>query len=384
MSQYGFKNEFIKPDPRESPESFLGPRLESANRITKEVRTSLATGRPCKMVIYGLFGIGKTHLVFKIMSGLHDVVNTYYVEMPSCHRRSKFRDLEQAMMKKVGKSDFMKYLKKCFEECDEKTSEVQNVLGIDADLAEVMKKGLENDETILWRYLLGEKITSSNMITLSALKPQIDDLEASRVISLTSKLFSMYTGKKILFVVDEMEKTAPLTGDSMTAYRDAIRDLVDSSNNVAVIFVSTARELTDFRLLNDDPIKRRIGLHNIKYFKPYDDDSELLAIMKDVIMFERNRKFPFEEKISEIKSDEKVTIETYPYSDKALAEIINYVHDLAENVTEGIPAVRPNEILQLMDLCLTKAKENNLSHIDSKLVKEAEKEFTSGTSPDVI
>jgi len=382
MSVYGFKQDFIKPDPRENPEIFLGPRKSSAQKIANEVTTTVKSGRPSKMVIYGLFGIGKTHLATNVMQRVHDTVVPYYLECPSCHRRSRFIELESAMMRKIGKSAFMKNLRSCIEEFDGRIADIENLLGIDADFAEVLKKGLEENETLLWRYLLGQKLNSTQMITLSAVKPQLDDLDASKIISITAKLFSKYEQKKILFIIDEMEKTSPLMGDSLTAYRDAIRDLMDNNNSANILMISTAREMDDFRLLNDDPVKRRIGLNNFKFFKPYNDD-ELLELMKEVIQIQRKKDFSVNN-INKLSSQEKIDEKTYPFTEKALVEIIEYVHYLVDNNIGGIPAVRPNELFQLIDLCLTKSQEKNLELIDSKFVKTVENEFTTASTPGII
>ena len=45
------------------------------------------------------------------------------------------------------------------------------------------------------------------MEKLNKLRKQIDDIDAAKIISITAKLFEKYNGKKILFMIDEMEKT---------------------------------------------------------------------------------------------------------------------------------------------------------------------------------
>ena len=79
------------------------------------------------MVIFGLYGIGKTHLVLYVKELLSDSALVKYVEMPTCHRRSHFRDLAQIMMKAVGKPNFMNYLRKCFVECKSVQEKMQEL-----------------------------------------------------------------------------------------------------------------------------------------------------------------------------------------------------------------------------------------------------------------
>ena len=382
MADYGFKEGYIKPDPQRKPMSFSGPRRVPANRIVDEIKTLLETGRPCKMVIFGLYGIGKTHLVLYVKELLSDSALVKYVEMPTCHRRSHFRDLAQIMMKAVGKPNFMNYLRKCFVECKSVQEKMQELLEIDPELAEIIVKGLEEDENLLWRYLVGEKISSASMITLSAVRPQIDDLEASKVISLTSKLFNTYSGKKLIFIIDEFEKTSALAGDSMTAYVDAVRHLVDTSNHTGLIFVATADSREELRVLTKDPVQRRIGLNNFKQFLPYKDE-ELQDIVKDVMKIERKPKFPVKEKTNKIKTAEGMSEHTYPFTEKALEEITERIHMISENDHELIPAVRPAEVLQLTDMCISISQKDH-DFIDKEIVKKISKRFIEGVSTSTI
>ncbi len=383
MSIYGLTREYLKPNPKDEPLAFFGPRRESAEKITQEIREAVETNRPIKMVIFGLYGIGKTHLVFNVISQLGNLLETFYLECPSCHRRSRFIELQSAMMRKIGKAAFMKNLRSCIEEFQGQSSRIQNFLEIDADLVEVLKSGLVEDESLLWRYLIGGKLTSAQMIVLSAVKPQIDDLEASKIISITAKLFEKYEGRKILFIVDEMEKTDPLMGDSMTAYRDTVRDLMDSSNRAGILMISSARDLQDFRLLNDDPIQRRIGLNNFKRFRPYEED-ELLQLMKEIINSKRKEGFQIKEKISSVKTNESLDKNNYPFTEEALNEILRFVKYLIDNGIGNIPGLRPNELLQLMDIAISKAKRQKSSVIDKKIIEKIETDFTSGASPEEI
>jgi len=381
MSQYGFSQEYLKPNPMKEPKAFIGPRKKSAEKIVEDIRSIIDSGRPVKMVIYGMFGIGKTHLITNVKEKIRDFVEPYYVECPSQHRRSHFREIEEVMMKKIGKAAFMNNLRKCFEEYQGQTSEIVFFLDVDADFVEILRKGIIEDEGLLWRYLLGQKITTAQTITLTAVKQQIDDLDATKIISITAKLFEKYEGKKILFMIDEMEKTNPLMGESMSMYRDSIRALMDISNSASILMISTARELDQFRLLNDDPIIRRIGLHNFKIFKDYDND-ELLELMKDVIKERRKADFSVKEKLKSIETQEKISEDIYPFSEESLKEMIEHVRFLADN--NMISGVRPSELLDLMDLSISKAKKKNSQFIGKKIVKEVTDEYASVSTPEEI
>ncbi len=382
MSVFGFTKEYLKPDPMKEPNAFTGPRKKSAEKIVRDITLMMESGRPVKMVIFGLFGVGKTHLVTNVKEKIRDFVEPYYVECPSQHRRSHFRELEEAMMKKVGKAAFMNNLRKCFEEYQGQTSEIVFFLDVDADFVEVLRKGIVEDEGLLWRYLLGQRITTAQTITLNAVKQQIDDIEATKVISITAKLFEKYEGKKILFMVDEMEKTNPLMGESMSMYKDSIRALMDSSNNANILMISSARDLDQFRLLKDDPIQRRIGLHNFKKFQDYDND-ELLEFMKDIIKERRQTGFSAKEKLKIVETKEKINEDIYPFTEDSLKEIIAHVKYLADN--NKIAGVRPSEHLDLMDLCISIAKQKTSQIIDKKIVKEAKEQYdTSVSTPEEI
>lgn len=381
MSIYGFEQNYIKPIPNENPDIFVGPRKASALKIASDIKSVIKSGRPCKMIIYGVPGIGKTHLANYLMILIRDTVESLILECPSMHRRSRFVELEAVMMEQVGKVNFMKKIQNCFDGFEGRIVDVENFLGITADFAEILKKGIEEGGTLLWRYLLGQKISPAQMIALSAVKPQIDDIDATKVISITTKLFSKYENKKLLFIVDEMEKTKPLIGDSLNQYRDALRALMDPHNSTNILMLSTARGFEEFRLVDSEPIRRRIGLHNFKLFKDYEDD-ELIDFMKDIIQARRTKDFPLKNKIDKIKIQEKIDEKTFPFTEKALIEIRECVHYLFDN--NVVEAFSPGYLLELADFCLDRAQEENLEVIDSKFVKSVEKEFSAGQQSEEI
>ena len=129
--------------------------------------------------------------------------------------------------------------------------------------------------------------------------------------------------------------------------------------------ISSARDLDQFRLLKDDPIQRRIGLHNFKKFQDYDND-ELFEFMKDIIKERRQTGFSAKEKLKMVETQEKINEDTYPFTEDSLKEIISHVKYLADN--NKIAGVRPSEHLDLMDLCISKAKHVIHNTINSQLL----------------
>ena len=104
--------------------------------------------------------------------------------------------------------------------------------------------------------------------------------------------------------------------------------------------------------------------------------------MKDIIKERRKADFSVKEKLKSIETQEKISENTYPFSEDSLKEMIEHVRFLSDN--NVIAGVRPSELLDLMDISISKAKKKNSQFIGKKIVKEVKEEFASVSTPEEI
>jgi len=70
--------------------------------------------------------------------------------------------------------------------------------------------------------------------------------------------------------------------------------------------------------------------------------------------------------IAAVKTDEKVTPESYPFSEEAVQQVVNSVIVFAEQ--GRIDAKRPKEVLEIMDRALREATNKEAEFISSKTI----------------
>ena len=100
-------------DPQKDGSVFLGPKKEPVNRIIEDIRQTVNSGRLPKKVVMGVFGIGKTQFIHYTMNKLEDVIYPVYVEVPPTHRRSRFTDVYNVVLRRFGKDQVLDLLIDC-------------------------------------------------------------------------------------------------------------------------------------------------------------------------------------------------------------------------------------------------------------------------------
>jgi Cdc6-like AAA superfamily ATPase len=380
---------YVKPRPDQDPDAFLGPRLTGfADSVILDLRRTLRTGRPPKALLWGDFGVGKTHLTRFAMKQLGDEVKSLYVECPPCHRRSRYTELHAEIMRKLGREYTLGLVERAARENPD-VHRLADMLGIDADMAGTLKAGLVADRALLWRYLGGERLRASDLQKIDAVSPQIREGDAVAFLGAVSRLVRKYENKQLLIFLDEMERPNPLVGDALTMFKEAIRGLVDSSNETGVIFVSSGRDVNNtgnyssaVRALADDTIRRRIGLANIRYFDQY-SRQELIKLLREVVKHNREKGSDVQAAIRSVKTKETLGPDTYPFTEEALEKAADFVEQLRRD--SKIDSIRPNEALDILDGALALAAEEEPKVIDSVfLQKVIDETLSRSPAPTVV
>jgi Cdc6-like AAA superfamily ATPase len=367
-ADYGLKTSYFSLDPSKDYEVFF-VREKEAEEFLSLVRRTINTGRIPRFVIYGVFGIGKTHFLRYTAWKLRDVAKSIYVECPPCHRRSKFADFYSVIMRSIGRGYFLELLKKSVEELRSRGEQLSEALGINQDLASVIENTLNVDDYSLWLYFSGMKLSSKEARSIGVAHPQIDEDEAVSILNMVASLVKKFEGKQLMLLIDEAELLIRLSGDALNMFTEAIRGLTDERSKVGLIFAVTGRGLDHLpSVLTDNSVKRRIGISNYIPFEEY-SESDLREFILSAISYRRIEGFDVSQKLSSISTKEHLTEKTYPFTEEAVEHIIRVIATLYKD--GKIDAIRPKEALMIMDDSLAIALEDGCSVIDSSVVKRA-------------
>jgi len=372
---FGLKQGYLTPKPREGAYTFVGPKRKWAEDFISHVRRVITSGRPPKAVVFGAMGIGKTHFTTLVSHELADVARVVYVETPPMHRRSKFNDLHKAIMKKIGREYSVGLLELALKQANKQSTPLHEALGIDADLATVVRNGLSSDKSVLWRYLSGEKLSSGELRQIDAVSPQMSEDDAVSVINMIAKLVRTLEKKQFIVIIDEFENTTFLMGDSMAAFREGIRGLVDESNQAGIIISNSARETEEMPLpITDESVQRRIGFANYRLFPEYNQE-ELVQLIYELIDVRREKGIDIKKLVGKDRESRKEAVSgrSYPFSEEAIKEAVDTVIELRQ--LGRINSTRPKEALDVLDLGLSVATQESAAVVVSEHIRTAKQRY---------
>jgi len=372
LENYGLARGYFTLNPREEHDVYLGPRSRDADLSIGHLRRTMRAERAPKAIVYGVFGVGKTQFTYYVMHKLSDLSRSVYVECPPFHRRSRFTELHNVIMRRLGREYVLSLLDKAFASTGGSRS-LSKTLNLEEDLVSTIRSGFESDHrALLWRYLTGEKLKSSEVDGIDAVRAQIYEDDAVSILNSVALQVKAFESKQLLLFIDEIENTEPLSGDSLGMFREALRGLVDEGNSVGVVFTASGREMADLPVcITDESVKRRIGMPNYINFKEYTHD-ELKQFIHEVIQYRRAKDFDASSAARRVRvPGENVTVLSYPFTEEAISSIVLAVTNLRD--TGQTDAVRPKEALSVMDNALAYALEKRAPAIDSQLVSVVSK-----------
>jgi Cdc6-like AAA superfamily ATPase len=360
---YGLKQDYFEINPKKEFHIFFA-RGSEFDTFYQDMMGTLDSGRVPRYVVFGLFGVGKTHFLHHLKYRIGDKADLIYLETPASHRRTSFIEFYRTIISTLGRATVIELLKERLKS-HAKTAE----LGLTQDILYVIDNAIKaNLSFVLWKFLSGEKLKAADAEKLEAVRPELSVEDAVSVLKAIIYLYEKSRGKPLVLLVDEFETTMHIGGDAKVSFTEAVRSIVDESSRVGVIFALTARALAEMpSALHDEPVKRRIGVTNYIEFHEYKED-ELERFLLEAIEYRRDPSFDVKKSLSRIEGTEAVDAQTYPFSREALKEIVASIALLYEQ--HKIEAMRPKEGLEIMDKALRLAIGKRLPFIGKDTILE--------------
>lgn len=351
---YGLKLEYFVINPKTEYQVFF-VRDEEFKRFLGDLSATIDSGRIPHYVIFGWFGVGKTQSLLHLKHEIGLKADCVYVVTPSCHRRTRFVDFYRSIVNALGKQTVIDTLTKGMNLVQQNNKQISEI-GLSEELASVISKAVAtNQQFLLWRWLVGQKLSASEATNLESVKRELSDEDAVIILETLAILNMEFNKKPLLLLIDEFEHTAEITGDAKNIFTEAIRTLVDEGSHTGVVFALTGRSMGEFpSSVADDSVRRRIGITNYISFKEY-SEAELEQFILQVINYRRDKQFDVRKAVSTLNLQETVTEATYPFTREAIDEIVRAVVLFKEQ--GKIDAVRPKEALEIMDKGLRMATE---------------------------
>jgi hypothetical protein len=281
----------------------LNPKASEADRdlffgtnrnheIVTDIENRYLAGDVARYYIYGNYGTGKTHLLYHLKAHFEqhdDVVNIRpYIVQVEAQSGSRYQSLHRRMLDAIGVTDleraFSQFVAQ-ISDYDERHSQLLDLFPSEnAVNAMGFLQSSQQNRTLAWRWLSGEKLSS----------PEQQQLAVTSILSDTGDLVDLMTAigelfrandENLLFLIDESESIHNVSNrDAQISWHDAFRRLAGEDNQ-SVGFMLTFYTNPSYpppAFLEEGDITTRLGEYGIIRLEAM-ETPELQKFLKDLL-----------------------------------------------------------------------------------------------------
>jgi len=346
------------------------------NEIMMSIEKCFAARRPVKMVLYGDWGVGKTHTVYHIawwFEHHHDFpAQTVLVELGDITGKSKFDVLIGPFLDRIGLNELIRLVAAYGAASGKHVLEGLKECGSANNVAEAFGKFLLASPgstpppavQTAFEFLKGEKPKDAASIGLGAPLDQSEEFYS--VLLCCGELCRKVNKRQLIFMADEAAKLDDLEGDDATRQHWVAvnRMIFDDVNNVfGFIYTLSGKGQKNIpSVISDSQIVNRLGSNNI---------IELPNLAPtDVETFLEKLKVSFvdQTQVDALAANgevgDKDYWKSYPFTAQGLQEFIDYWNRNQEDA-------KPRDICDKLDDVGFRAMKDSKRLIDPECLKKA-------------
>jgi hypothetical protein len=341
--------------------------------IIRSIEKRFATQKPIKMLIWGDWGVGKTHLTYHIRWWLEENQINYpaypiLIEIGDITKKSRFDEIVRPFLDRLG-IDFLIKLVHDYRGLQPNVALSLRDKGVASHIAEAFNKMLLSSPgqapvelvSQTFEYLKGRKIPGQASVGLSPVEQSQDFVDI--LTSIGEMYRAVHNGKRILFIADEAAKLDAVDADEATKnHWLTANKLIFDDRNQSFGFIYTVSGKTVNTLpqaIYEDQIQNRIG-HNVfglMTLATADVETYLKDLLNEFIDWEKVDAAVAQ---GEIPSAE-YSRDTYPFSPKAKEQFIDYFNRAQEDS-------KPRDISERLDDLAFLALKKNQRYISSEML----------------
>src|SRR3989442_334779 len=301
--------------------------------IVEGLQIDLITRLAPKRLLWGPYGGGKTHTLYRTLNELGKLtaIQPVRVECPDLAKRSVFNDLyRDGIMPVLGEDTVVGLFERAIEKVpvarrDEYLRRLREFLGdepLSKAVAQLMNPNFERLR--LWAWLSGVAMNRGELSDLG----QTQDLATaeparlSEMLILIGRVMKRIDGKTIVLCLDEMERMKAVGPDAIATFVTGFTRLMDpNQRDVAVLLGCSAAlfdEMPDIFARNG-PVVSRLGAQ-ATIEVPHIPDPDVDEFIRQVIGFVRHPQAPISDLTAAAKkaTREHLDEQFFPFSTEAL------------------------------------------------------------------
>lgn len=267
----------FKPDARRDRQLLFCHTDEIEEQARYGIERSFAIGEPVKMIIYGNWGVGKTHAVHHISWWLeeHDdyTAKTVFVEVGDITKKSKFDVLLRRFLDEIGMDEISRLVSEYTVSTGTNPREGLRNIGVGHDIVEAYFKFIMSPpgQTPVpatehaFEHLKGGFVKDG---TSSGITSRLEQsTEFFDVLKAIGHLYQAVDATSLIFIADEAAKLEDLEADEATAahWQATNRLIFDDANSYFgfIYTLAAAAEKNLPRVLTAPQIMNRLGPQNL-------------------------------------------------------------------------------------------------------------------------
>jgi len=271
---YGLTKETFSIDPINDSAQYFGNQKLS-DRIRARIESDFAQARAVpKFYVLGDFGTGKTHTLLHIAHVLEndtlEEVEPIYLDIAPLRHKERFATLQNRMLDAIGLDPLGSAAERFVSSVKgDKAVGIQEMLKygdvtLKSSQANVFRNILfgGRQRQLSWEWLKGAVLSSADRESLQVTKTLTQPGEFVHVLLNAAILYREGTGRRIVFLLDEVEATRDVTdGDSQAELIFGFRELFDDTNNILGLIAAIQQEGgTEIgEVMSNEAVFRRIG-----------------------------------------------------------------------------------------------------------------------------
>jgi Cdc6-like AAA superfamily ATPase len=335
-------------------------RHELDKDLKSRLRRTFRTDTPLKMVLYGNWGIGKTHTMRHIQYVIEEQVAYHalvvFVELPDITKKATFQVAHGALLDAFGldraKNLLLQYQTR--HQSDARVLIQDFTQSGDIAIAFSNLLGFGDASRIAWDWLRGVKLSAGDARMVS-LPPALEQSgHFVKVLQLLGRITREVEDRMLVFMLDEATKLDGVTDDdSIAHWTNAFKLLADDGTKEVGIVVSiSVIDLDDIAdPLHDQQVMTRFGRGNYVRLNDLseEDTREFMSHLMQEWIDETSRTALLAEFGGETDG-EQATFETYPFTQEGLDVAAKYAA-----YRDGAGYTTPRDIQKNLDDILNRA-----------------------------
>jgi hypothetical protein len=306
---------------------FFG-RHELDGRLRSMLRRAFRTANPPKLVLYGEWGIGKTHTMRHIQHVIQETdeysATVIFVELPDISAKSTFQIAHGALLDAIGferaKGWIGKFQAKYPNDVRERVHEFTGSGDIATAFANL--SGFGDTSLLAWEWLRGMPLSATDARSTGVPTQLTQSGHFVSVLQMLGRLCQSGEEKSLVFMLDEATKLGWVTNqDAINHWVNALKLIADGqTKEIGFILSASWVDVDDMAApLSDLQVHGRFGEPNYIRLNNL-DEAETMVFTRALLdaWIEPERRVELMKQYKAESDDESVTEQAFPLTEEGL------------------------------------------------------------------